>query len=151
MRPPLIATSDVAKISISEDPLVVQVSLTDDGAKKFTTATTGMKGKRLAVIVQGRIVSAPLLQDAPLGRSFEFSFRAFHRAATPRDFNQPGHPIPFVAADAVAEQVTNWIEQLRLIADFLPKLIRIVVKRTATQVGYLLLSLIAWKRISTDW
>jgi preprotein translocase subunit SecD len=73
VRPPLIATSDVAKISISEDPLVVQVSLTDDGAKKFTTATTGMKGKRLAVIVQGRIVSAPLLQDAPLGRSFEFS------------------------------------------------------------------------------
>ena len=84
MKPPLITTEDVAEISLGDDPMVVRVKLSIDGAKKFTTATTGMGGKRIAIIVQGRIMNAPVINNAPLGGLFEIS--GFKNAAEAKVF-----------------------------------------------------------------
>lgn len=70
---PIIATQDIASLSVGEDPLVVIVELTPDGRKKMMEGTTDMKGKRIALIVDGRIQVAPLLRQAPLGGVFHIS------------------------------------------------------------------------------
>jgi preprotein translocase subunit SecD len=69
----IIATNDVATVIIGEDPLVLIVELTPDGRNKMMKGTADMTGKRLAIIVNGRIQAAPIVQQAPLGGRFHIS------------------------------------------------------------------------------
>lgn len=69
----IIATEDVRSISIGEEPLVVIVDLTPEGRTKMMKGTADMTGKRLAVLVNGRVQVVPMLQDAPLGGQFHIS------------------------------------------------------------------------------
>jgi preprotein translocase subunit SecD len=69
----IIATEDVRSITIGEDPLVVIVDLTPDGKTKMMKGTADLAGKRLAVLVNGRVQVVPVLQQAPLGGQFHIS------------------------------------------------------------------------------
>ena len=69
----IIATKDVATVTIGEDPLVLIVELTPDGRNKMMKGTADMAGKRLAIIVNGKIQAAPIVQQAPVGGQFHFS------------------------------------------------------------------------------
>ena len=69
----IITTEDVLSMTIGEDPLVVIVDLTPDGKTKMMKGTAGMTGKRLAVLVNGRVQVIPVLQHAPLGGQFHIS------------------------------------------------------------------------------
>ena len=69
----IITTEDVISMTIGEDPLVVIVDLTPDGKTKMMKGTAGMTGKRLAVLVNGRVQVVPVLQQAPLGGQFHIS------------------------------------------------------------------------------
>ena len=69
----IITTEDVRSITIGEDPLVVIVDLTPDGKTKMMKGTAGMTGKKLAVLVNGRVQVAPVLHQAPLGGQFHIS------------------------------------------------------------------------------
>jgi len=66
----IVKTEDVESVSIGGDPLVATVVLSAEGRKKMVKGTTDMKGKRLAVIINGRINMLPMLNDAPLGGEF---------------------------------------------------------------------------------
>ena len=46
---------------------VVHFSLNNAGAKKFAEATTKNRGKRLAIILDGRVLSAPVINDPIIG------------------------------------------------------------------------------------
>ncbi len=70
---PIVKTSDIENMTVGEDPLKVDIQLSEEGRKKMVKGTTGMQGKQLAVIIEGRIQIAPFLHDAPLGRNFVIS------------------------------------------------------------------------------
>ena len=66
---PLIVTDDVAKVSAGSEPRSFTAELTKEGEKKFAEKTAGLVGKRIAIVVQGKVISAPGLRFA-LGRNF---------------------------------------------------------------------------------
>jgi preprotein translocase subunit SecD len=71
--PPLLVSKDVAKVSIGDEPRSVTVVLTAEAAKKFAKDTAGMEGKRFAVLVQGKVMSVPMVRTAPWGGTFIIS------------------------------------------------------------------------------
>jgi hypothetical protein len=71
--PPLLVSKDVAKVSAGDEPKSVKVELTAEAAKKFAKDTAGMEGKRFAVLVQGKVMSVPMVRTAPLGGTFVIS------------------------------------------------------------------------------
>ncbi|WP_345714489.1 SecDF P1 head subdomain-containing protein [Luteolibacter yonseiensis] len=70
MKATLVSTEHVEKMEVTVEPPGVIVTLTEDGGKKFATATADMKGGRLAIMVKGKVMSAPVIQNGPLGRVF---------------------------------------------------------------------------------
>ncbi len=72
-KAPIVSTADVATMTVSEDPLKVNVEFSEDGSKKMTKGTEGMSGKRLAIIIDGKILVAPVLNHAPLARNIQIS------------------------------------------------------------------------------
>lgn len=45
------------------------INLTEEGARRFSATTATMKGERVAIIVKGKVLSAPGIMNAPLGGS----------------------------------------------------------------------------------
>jgi hypothetical protein len=72
---PIITTGDVQFISIGEDPLIVIVDLTPDGRTKAKKGTADMSGKRMAVLVNGRVQEVPLLLQAPWNGQLHIPFK----------------------------------------------------------------------------
>ena len=72
-KTPIVSTADIATMTVSEDPLKVNVQLSEDGRKKMMKGTEGMSDKRLAIIIDGKILVAPVLIQAPLGRNIQIS------------------------------------------------------------------------------
>lgn len=56
-----------AQAQFQEAMPVVHFSLNNMGAKKFAEATTKNRGKRLAIILDGRVLSAPVINDPIVG------------------------------------------------------------------------------------
>ncbi len=56
-----------AQAQFQEAMPVVHFSLNHIGAKKFAEATTKNRGKRLAIILDGRVLSAPVINDPIVG------------------------------------------------------------------------------------
>jgi preprotein translocase subunit SecD len=70
---PIVTTKDVKNVSVSADPLVVAMQLSEEGSKKMMKGTKDLTGKRIAIIVNGVVRVAPVLQAAPLGGGFSIS------------------------------------------------------------------------------
>lgn len=70
---PIITEKDVktASPSISQEK-TIEINLTDDGTAAMIAATTPMRPgvDRMAIIVEGKLHSAPVLRSVPLGKSF---------------------------------------------------------------------------------
>tara|TARA_B100001996_G_scaffold381685_1_gene371635 strand:- start:133 stop:1689 length:1557 start_codon:yes stop_codon:yes gene_type:complete len=61
---------------------VVSFSLDRVGAKRFAKATTSGVGKRLAIVLDGKIISAPVIQDSIVGGSGQISGNFTFQSAT---------------------------------------------------------------------
>ncbi|MCM2374382.1 SecDF P1 head subdomain-containing protein [Aporhodopirellula aestuarii] len=63
VSPDTVATGiDIEKVSFYDDPNgqpLVGFVLTDDGSQRFWNATSTNVGKKLAILLDGRVVSAP--------------------------------------------------------------------------------------------
>jgi preprotein translocase subunit SecD len=73
--PPVITSADVATVQRSEDsPQTpsLTVNLTPAGAKKLAAATTPATGQKLAVIVNGQVISAATVHSS-LSNSFRIA------------------------------------------------------------------------------
>ena len=57
------------KMDTQSNQTVVQFTLDRVGAKRFAKATTSGVGKRLAIVLDGEIISAPVVRDAIVGGS----------------------------------------------------------------------------------
>ena len=71
-----ITEDDIAKASPSKlQPDSVDITLSKAGEKKMREATLKMRGgiDRIAIIVDGKILSAPVIQSVPLGKNFIIS------------------------------------------------------------------------------
>ena len=67
------AVRSAAVESDSSGTAGVSITLTDIGAKRFAEITTGHVGQRLAIILDGRVCSAPVVRQAILGGSLTIS------------------------------------------------------------------------------
>jgi preprotein translocase subunit SecD len=72
-RLPLIADENVAEVTRTQDPRDVQVKLSADGTKKFAHKISSMAEGRFAILIQGKIISAPIIKKSPLGGNFEIT------------------------------------------------------------------------------
>ena len=61
---------------------IVSFTLDRVGAKKFAKATTSGIGKRLAIVLDGKIISAPVIQDAIIGGAGQISGGFTFQSAT---------------------------------------------------------------------
>jgi len=61
---------------------IVSFTLDRVGAKKFAKATTSGIGKRLAIVLDGKIISAPVVQDAIIGGAGQISGGFTFQSAT---------------------------------------------------------------------
>jgi len=61
---------------------VVSFSLDRVGSKRFAKATTSGVGKRLAIVLDGKVISAPIVQDAIVGGSGQISGNFTFQTAT---------------------------------------------------------------------
>jgi preprotein translocase subunit SecD len=61
-RLPLIADENVAEVTRTQDPRDVQVKLSADGTKKFADKISSMADERFAILIQGKIISAPIIK-----------------------------------------------------------------------------------------
>ena len=61
---------------------VVSFTLDRVGAKRFGKATTSGVGKRLAIVLDGKIISAPVIRDAIIGGSGQISGGFTFQSAT---------------------------------------------------------------------
>lgn len=60
---------------------VVELVLTDEGASKFATATTENVGKRIYIVYDGQVISAPVVQTAITGGTAQITGMANHEEA----------------------------------------------------------------------
>ena len=67
MKESVLDSSDVARAVAQKDPATgdngVLVTLTEKGKERFAAVTEGSIGKRLAVVVDGKIVVAPMVRQ----------------------------------------------------------------------------------------
>ena len=61
---------------------VVSFTLDRVGAKRFAKATTSAIGKRLAIVLDGKVISAPVIQDAIIGGSGQITGGFTFQSAT---------------------------------------------------------------------
>jgi preprotein translocase subunit SecD len=69
----VVGGADVAKAAATYDPQTmrpnVEIELTADGRQRFASATEASIGKKLAIVLDGRVISAPVVQSRiPGGR-----------------------------------------------------------------------------------
>ena len=59
-----------ASVQHDNDGVVqIQLNFTEDGARRFAEVTERLRGKRIGMLVQGRLVSAPVIRDRISGGS----------------------------------------------------------------------------------
>jgi hypothetical protein len=66
----LLDSSDVKNATASVDPLrqpIIDIKLTDDGAKRFADVTGKNVGERLAIVIDGKLYEAPRIASAITG------------------------------------------------------------------------------------
>jgi len=74
VKEPIITNSQIASAEIDDNqPSVVMVTLTEEGEKRFDDGIKDMQGKQIAIVVNGRVVSAPVLQATSFGRILQIS------------------------------------------------------------------------------
>lgn len=63
---PIITESDIQDVTVMSDPTLrgLNISLKPEGAIRFDNAARDLVGKQVAMIVDGKVVSAPMLQTA---------------------------------------------------------------------------------------
>jgi preprotein translocase subunit SecD len=66
---PILTEQDIQSVSAfkEREDNGINITLTPDGAKKFKNGIKDMQGKRLAMIIDGRLVSAPVLMVTDFG------------------------------------------------------------------------------------
>jgi len=71
-KEPLLTLSDFTRgeVSPSGTATVLNVDLTKSGAKRLETFTSLNLGKKLAFIVNGQLVNAPIIRDTIKGKGF---------------------------------------------------------------------------------
>ncbi len=71
MKSPLLDTTAIGRVEVGHNDImnmpIVVVSLTDDGRRVFAAGTKSIVGKKLANIVDGTILSAPIIMSAITG------------------------------------------------------------------------------------
>lgn len=75
ITPPIITETDVATIQRTEEPQEVTSltwNLTPAGAKKFAAATATSTGMRIAFVVNGKVIAAPVIRSQ-LSTGFQVS------------------------------------------------------------------------------
>lgn len=75
-REVLLDSTIVKEAHARQDPHVgwtVAITLTDEGKKKFLEVTTKYVGKRIGIISEGRLISAPVVAEPIAGGSVEIS------------------------------------------------------------------------------
>lgn len=74
---PIITNAHIEQASVGEDGVsgrpVVNIRLNDEGADLFGAYTAGNVGKRVAILIDGTLVSAPQLNEPILGGSLQIS------------------------------------------------------------------------------
>src|SRR5205809_7331108 len=69
----LLSQKDLQSASLVKDPVIasqmIQLQFSPSGAKRFATATRENLHKRLAIIINGRVLSAPVIQGEITGGS----------------------------------------------------------------------------------
>lgn len=69
--PPVIDNGDIASVEVTFDPMtnkpVVLVTLSADAASRFGDATASHLGRKLAIVVDGEVKSAPIVEGAIRG------------------------------------------------------------------------------------
>ncbi|HWO62635.1 MAG TPA: M48 family metalloprotease, partial [Umezawaea sp.] len=77
LGPATLTGPDVESAEVTVNPTrtqpVVQVTLTDDGSTRWAALTQAAQGKRVAILVNGTVVSAPTVQEPLHGKTFEIS------------------------------------------------------------------------------
>jgi len=60
-----LSNADIARARVKKGLVgpVVEVKLTEEGAKKFALVTTDRLGKQLAIVVDGQVLSAPIIRQ----------------------------------------------------------------------------------------
>ena len=85
----IITGADVADASVVVDPYsgspVVSATLTDAAAGQFGDATAANVGRQLAIVLDGEIVSAPVIQSAIRGGQIQITFGALDGFAERND------------------------------------------------------------------
>ena len=71
-----------AKMDTQNNETIVSFTLDRVGAKKFAKATTSGIGKRLAIVLDGKIISAPTVRDAIIGGGGQISGGFTFQSAT---------------------------------------------------------------------
>lgn len=62
----IITSADLAFDQYTERPFI-SLNLNDEGAKRFAALTGEMVGKQLAIVVDGNVISAPVIRDSIAG------------------------------------------------------------------------------------
>jgi hypothetical protein len=88
----ILANADIAHAEVSFDPQTVRpevaVTLTGSGRRRFGDATAAHVGEKLAILVNGRVVSAPSVQGAIYGGRITISMGGSEAAEQERDANE---------------------------------------------------------------
>ena len=72
-RTPLVATGDItgASASLTEDQWVLNVTVTDDAAKRVHEVTKQHVGRNLALVVDGKVYGTPRIAAAVSGNKYQ--------------------------------------------------------------------------------
>ncbi|MDR2137801.1 MAG: protein translocase subunit SecD, partial [Synergistaceae bacterium] len=85
LGPTLVAGKDLKSAAVNYDNLNrigVSISFNDEGAKAFEEATGRLVGKRLAIVLDGKTISAPVVQGRIAGGSAQITGRFSRDEAT---------------------------------------------------------------------
>jgi len=68
----LLSQNDIARASVVDaDPVRIRFEFTDAGRKKFSEITKRFTGKQIAVVIEGRLLSAPRVNEQISGPLME--------------------------------------------------------------------------------
>jgi preprotein translocase subunit SecD len=71
---PIISDPDIESAEVSLDqPNTVNITLSEAGGVKFKNGIKDMLGKQIAIVVNGNVVSAPVLQAVDFGRKLQIA------------------------------------------------------------------------------
>ena len=71
---PIISDPDIESAEVSlEQPNTVNITLSEAGGVKFKNGIKDMLGKQIAIVVNGNVVSAPVLQAVEFGSKLQIA------------------------------------------------------------------------------